>query len=100
MRVTSFFSSTRYCGTMLHKQTLTSSGRDMVIIIVPDIGNTELYGFGMKGTITFEEGGDRSLEESDQIAIDKNEQDDLVKETNAQRRKNIPKGVKIMEARK
>lgn len=71
----------------------------MVIIIVPDISSTELYGFGMKATVTFEEGGEKSLEETGQIAIDKNEQDDIVRETNSQRRKVIPKGVKIMEAR-
>ena len=85
---------------MLHRQSLTSPGRDMVIIIVPDISNTELYGFGMKATVTFEEGGERSLVDTGQVAIDKNEQDEIVRETNSQRRKVIPKGVKIMEARK
>lgn len=84
---------------MLHRQTLTSETRDMVIVIVPDISSTELYGFGMKATITFEEGGEKTIEDQGQIAIDKNEQDDLVRETNSQRRKIIPKGVKIMEAR-
>lgn len=87
---------------MLHKQTITSTGRDMVIIIVPDISTTELVGFGMKATITFEEGGveAKGVEETGQIAIDKNEQDEMVRETNSQRKKVIPKGVKVMEARK
>jgi hypothetical protein len=83
---------------MLHKQTLTSAGRDLIIIVVPDISNTELYGFGMKATITFEEGGEKSMEDTGQIAIDKNEMDDLVRETNSQRKKVIPKGVKIMDS--
>lgn len=70
----------------------------MVIVIVPDISSTELYGFGMKATVSFEDGGEKTMEDTGQIAIDKNEQDEIVRETNSQRRKVIPKGVKIMEA--